>query len=70
MPKVNEFERRLTAAEGHLLTLTGVCKATGYKSRRAAKSWAERENIRQYVINGRVRYDTHDVAQRIRGSMI
>lgn len=70
MPKLNELERRLTASEGYLMTIQGVCKALGYKSPKSARAWAERENVKTYMINGRVRYDTHDVAQRIRGAMI
>lgn len=65
MPKRNDLERRLTKAEGYLLTLKGVCAATGYKSPKSAKAWAERENIRTYTVNGRTRYDTHDVARRL-----
>lgn len=70
MPKTNELERRLIAAEGYLLSIQGVCSAIGCKSPKTAKAWAERENVRTYRINGRVRYDTHDVAQRIKGAMI
>lgn len=66
MPKCkqNDLVKRLIAAEGHLMTLQGLCRATGYKSPKSARAWAA-AGIRQYKINGRLRYDTTDVAAKI-----
>ena len=61
--KQNDLVTRLIEAEGHLMTLQGLCRATGYKSPKSARAWAA--GIRQYKINGHIRYDTHDVATRI-----
>ena len=75
MPRVrfdpaSDLEQRLVSAEGHLMTLEGVKRAIGYKSVTSAKSWLKESDVRTYLIQGRTRYDTHDIATEIIRRMI
>ena len=75
MPKirfdpVSDLEQRLVSTDGHLMTLEGVKRAIGYKSNTSAKSWLKESDVRTYLIQGRTRYDTHDIATEIIRRMI
>lgn len=75
MPKVKyldplnlkAFIERCTASEGHMCSLSGVGRIIGYKNTDCIKRWLESEGIKGKSINGRLRYDTYEVAKRVRG---
>ena len=74
MPKVrylqSDFERRITEEEGHLLTLQGVLRVLGMKSQQVGKDWLEKEGVKGYQINGRLKYETHEVVKALERSKL
>lgn len=66
-PDFKAFTGRCTASEGHMCSLSGVGRIIGYKNTDCIKRWLESEGIKGKSINGRLRYDTYEVAKRVRG---
>ena len=66
-PDFKAFVERVTASEGHMCSLSAVGRIIGYKNTDCVKRWLDSQGITGRKVNGHIRYDTYDVAKRLRG---
>lgn len=64
-PELKALSARLAASEGHLCSLSAVGRIIGYKNVDCIKRWLSEQGIPARSINGKLRYDTYDIARKL-----
>ena len=64
-PELKALSARLAASGGHMCSLSAVGRIIGYKNVDCIKRWLSEQGTTARTINGKLRYDTYDIARKL-----